>query len=263
MFAQSQAVEVRRCIGFVEAIGVRFTPIQVASSIKCPYCFRDIPSFWESLHRQERNGDYREGIEVRGDDSREEFQIEWMTCINDECKQVIVRIRHSYSVHGLNPTIEDWFAVPRKRASRPIDPLVPDKFSKPYIRASLILEDAPDMSGVLARRILQDLLKTYAGRTEYKLEDQIDRFIEDRAHPSRYKDNLHVLRDMGNFGAHTKTNKLTDEIVDISPEEAEWTLDVIDGLLDYFIISNEKDRLRHEAWERKRGPQNPPIKKSK
>ena len=41
------------------------------------------------------------------------------------------------------------------------------------------------MSGVLSRRILQDLLKEYAGRDEYKLEDRIDKFIDDAAFSAR------------------------------------------------------------------------------
>jgi hypothetical protein len=157
---------------------------------------------------------------------------------------------------------EEWFAVPRKRAPRPVDQRVPEEFSKRYIRACLILEDAPDMSGVLSGRILQDLLKKYAGRSEYKLEDQIDNFIADEKHPSHVKDNLHHLRDIRNCAAHTKANKETGEIVEVGMTEAAWTLEVIDGLFDYFIVSREKDRERREAWEKKRGPLNQPIKKS-
>lgn len=258
MFSQ-QSAEVRRLVAFVKAVGVRFTPVQVANSIKCPYCFRDTPSFWEPLYTLDRNGNTKQGIEWKDNDS---FNIEWMSCISDECDQVIVRIRRTRHIGSSEPIVEDWFAVPRKRSPRPIDPLVPDKFSKTYVRASLILEDAPDMSGVLSRRILQDLLETYAGRSEYKLEERIDKFIDDPAHPSNVKDNLHSLREIGNFGAHTKANKETGDIVDIGLGEAEWTLAVIDGLFDYFIIGPERNRSRREEWERKRGPLNPPGKKS-
>ncbi len=40
-----------------------------------------------------------------------------------------------------------------------------------------------------------------------------------------------------------------------------WALDVIDGLLDYFIVAPEKNRQRKAAWEKNRGPQSPPPKK--
>jgi hypothetical protein len=265
MLSQFKSAEVQRLVAFLRVVGMRFRPDRVANSIKCPHCSQEVPSNWEPLYTLDRNSNPKEGIELRDENGRpyERFDIEWITCFREKCGQVIVRVRRAQ----LDPRNfdllpgEEWLAVPRKRAPRSIDPLVPEKFSKPYIRASLILEDAPDMSGVLSRRILQDLLEKYASRSEYKLEERIDKFIEDSTHPSNVKDNLHHLRDIGNFGAHTKANKETGEVVEVGAEEAEWTLDVIDGLFDYFIVGPEKNRERREAWEKKRGPLNQPIRK--
>jgi uncharacterized protein DUF4145 len=181
-----------------------------------------------------------------------------MACFNPACLQVIVRMRKHLIGIASSAQNEEWLAIPRKKPSRPIDPLVPDRYKLSYVKASLILTDAPDMSGILSRRILQDLLKEYAGRSEYKLEDQINYFINDPNYPSHIKDNLHHLRDIGNFAAHTKENKLTGAIVEVGVEEAGWALEVIDGLFDYFIVGPEKNRQRRAEWERKRGPQNPP-----
>lgn len=280
MLSLLEQTEVRRLVAFLRTTGTRFTPTQMAESksIKCPYCFCDIPTYWEPLYTLDRNSNPTEGFtHCRGAQSfadepfaeepfaGEKYNFDWTVCFRDECRQVIVRVRKRLTDlrSGDEYQSEEWFAVPRKRAPRPIDPLVPEEFSKPYIRASLILEDAPDMSGVLSRRILQDLLEKYAGRSEYKLEDRIDKFIEDSAHPSNIKDNLHHLRGIGNFAAHTKSNKETGEIVEVGAEEAEWTLDVIDGLFDYFIVGPEKSRKRRIAWDLRRGPQNPVAKKKK
>jgi hypothetical protein len=232
-----------------------------------PVLLARYPCHWQPLYRLNQNGDPQEGIELRDDDDGrpyQKFDIHWMQCFSDDCRQLIVRVsKAKLDRRNSEPSsIEEWLAVPRKRAPRRIDPFVPEEFSKPYIRASLILEDAPDMSGVLSRRILQGLLKTYAGRSEYKLEEQIDKFIEDSAHPSNVKDNLHYLREIGNFAAHAKANKETGEIVEIGPQEAEWTLEVIDGLFDYFVVAPEKNRQRRASWELKRGPQNPVAKKN-
>jgi hypothetical protein len=41
------------------------------------------------------------------------------------------------------------------------------------------------------------------------------------------------------------------KILEVSREEAEWTLDVIDGLIDYFIVGPEKDRLRRAGFDKK------------
>ena len=242
----------------------------MAETLKCPHCGHAIPALWHPLYRLDNSRDSHEGIyhHPREDDPLgEKLFFDYMACFNDECRQVIVRIRRILIAKvGKNPVIEgpeeSWFAIPRKPAPRPIDPLVPDDFKQRYAKAALILEDAPEMSGVLSRRILIDLLGRYANRTEYKLEDQINKFIEDPAYPSGLKDNLHHLREIGNFGAHTKENKSTGDVVEIGAEEAAWTLDVIDGLFDYFIVGPEKNRLRREAWEKKRGPQNSPAKKT-
>jgi len=47
---------------------------------------------------------------------------------------------------------------------------------------------------------------------------------------------------MGNWTAHTKTNKDDQaEIIEASHEEAEWSLEIVDRLFDYFIIGPERD----------------------
>jgi hypothetical protein len=66
-----------------------------------------------------------------------------------------------------------------------------------------------------------------------------------------FKDNLHYLREIGDFAAHTQKDKKTNEIINASPEEAEWTLTVIDSLFEYFIVAPEKDRIRREGVDEK------------
>ncbi|MHB8380749.1 MAG: DUF4145 domain-containing protein [Candidatus Binataceae bacterium] len=226
-----------------------------------------MPAYWEPLYTQDQRGDYQKGFTcgVRGKPFYgDKYEFDWMVCFNDACKQVIVRVQKRLIAFQTSEVLseDEWYAVPRKGQPRTIDPLVPDRYKLPYVKASLILEDAPDMSGVLSRRILQDLLKEYAGRDEYKLEDRIKNFVEDTSFScSTVKENLHHLREIGNFAAHTKENNLTSETVEIGPDEAAWALDVIDGLFDYFIVGPEKNRQKRTAWEQKRGPQNPPSAK--
>jgi len=258
MLSQSNKEAGRRLLALLRALGVRFSPIlmTVSNSFRCPYCSHDMPARWTPLYSLDDAGDTRAGITHLADDSLfvgEKVEIDWMACFNNECNQIIVRIRKGLvDVRvGMTYSSEEWLAVPRKRASRPIDPLVPDEFSKPYVRASLILEDAPDMSGILSRRILADLLKKYANRPEKNLTNQIDAFFKETAHPSRVKENLHHLREIGNFGAHTQTDRATDEIIDVSPDEAEWTLNVLDGLFDYFIVGPERDKQRRASFDAK------------
>ena len=60
---------------------------------------------------------------------------------------------------------------------------------------------------------------------------------------------LHHFREVGDFGAHTQEDQEEPEttVIDVDRDEAEWTLDLVDRLFDYFIITPAKD----EAIKRK------------
>jgi uncharacterized protein DUF4145 len=235
--------------------------------VKCPFCGENTPELWQHFVAVTNwKGEVLQApvfsVTMEPADERfynAEIWINWMVCPNESCKEIIVRIRRELSPYRdklFRPGFkfdEKWIAVPRKPFPRPIDPLVGDPYRRDYMEASLILDDSPRMSSVLSRRILQDLLEQFAGRTEYKLEDRIDNFIADTKYPSSIKDNLHHLRDIANFSAHTKTNKATGEIIEVDRDEAEWTLEVVDGLFDYFIVAPERDKQRRTNWDAKRG----------
>jgi hypothetical protein len=134
--------------------------------------------------------------------------------------------------------------------------------ARDYREATFIIEDSPRMSSVLSRRILADLLEKYAGLTQYDLAARIDAFIKDTGHPSRHRENLHYLREIGNFSAHTKTDT-NGSIIEVSAEEAEWTLRVVLGLFDYFIVGPKTDEtIRARIDEKLKAAGRKPIKKS-
>lgn len=58
------------------------------------------------------------------------------------------------------------------------------------------------------------------------------------------------LREMADFGAHTQTAE-EDEIIGVTRDEAEWTLNVLDGMFEHFIVEPERDRLVRESWDEK------------
>jgi hypothetical protein len=119
---------------------------------------------------------------------------------------------------------------------------VPNEFADDYVEAKVILADSPRMSAVLSRRILADLLKKYAGLTNFKLSDRINAFINNPAHPSRIKQNLHYLREIADFGAHTMTDS-EDRVINATADEAEWTLKVVDDLFDYSSLALKRMRI--------------------
>lgn len=64
--------------------------------------------------------------------------------------------------------------------------------------------------------------------------------------PSRLADDLHAVRVVGNFGAHPIKSKSTGEIVDVEPGEAEWNLDVLEALFDFYFVEPEKAKQRRD-----------------
>ena len=60
-----------------------------------------------------------------------------------------------------------------------------------------------------------------------------------------------ILREIGDFGGHTQKDQTTGEIIEITAKEAEWTLTVIDGLFDYFIVGPARDKQRRAEFDKK------------
>jgi hypothetical protein len=228
--------------------------------MRCPYCSFQIPPLWNPLVcLHDINGmmtnNPRENISAVAPDSTiVESRLQWMQCPNEKCHEILVGVSQiRYDAH-LGPDSgmpTNWFAVPRRQAPRPLDSLVKGRFRQDYLEASSILADSPRMSAALSRKILADVLEKYAGRSEFNLEQRIDEFYKDPQYPTSIKGNLHHLREIGNFGVHTQTDKSTGEIIDVTLEEAEWTLTVLDGLFEYFIVGPEKDKQRRIEFDEK------------
>lgn len=183
-------------------------------------------------------------------------RIEWMRCANPKCKQIVVQA-YEQNVFwsggmGTGPS-QTWFAVPRQASGRQVHPaaLASDKdLAELYSEASLILDISPRASAVLSRRVLADLLKKYAGRNEHLLADRIDGFNKDSTHPSGLRDNLHYLRAIGNFAAHTQEDDQAN-VVDVDREETQWTLDIVERLFDYFVVTPARDAAIRAEMDKK------------
>jgi hypothetical protein len=245
----------------------------------CPFCSQPIQELfqpfcaitdWEGRSLPQPTRGARTITETRKRISAHvDVQLYWAIC--PKCRELMVKIHKAvaYATKGASrehvaklPTVEtDWLALPQRKTVPLISSLIPDGMARDYREAYLILEDCPRMSGVLARRIVADLLEKYAGITEYTLAKAIDKFIADTKHPSRHRGNLHYLREIGDFSAHTKTDQ-KGNIIEISAEEAEWTLRVVSGLFDYFIVAPATDdAIRSRIDQKLKEANRKPIKK--
>lgn len=70
-----------------------------------------------------------------------------------------------------------------------------------------------------------------------------------------YLQDLHNIRDVGNFAVHPNKNKHTGEMVDVEPGEAEWLLDILDNLFSFYFVEPERKKKREVDWKNKKsGP---------
>lgn len=228
----------------------------------CPFCSQHTAGSWQSfyIHTDEigRQASPNSKIHVTTPGNKKPaanvvVQMTWLRCQNTDCQEIIVQ-----AMRIEDGTPETWLAVPKLKAKPKLDGLVIDPFRKDYFEAHTILEDSPRMSAVLSRRLLADLLEKYAGQKQFSLAKRIDAFVGDTHHPHWLRQNLHYLREIGDFGAHTQEHQdpstpLPDaqRIIDVDKVEAEWTLQVVSELFDYFIVAPAKDKAMHTAFDKK------------
>jgi hypothetical protein len=195
-----------------------------------------------------------------GDDQRESLKFDWMRCEDEACRQTVVRLHETtveWTAHAPIQHTDTRFVYPLG-ASSPRDPLpeiVPKSMRSDYEEAAAILDISPRMTTVLTSKVLYDLLEKYAGIAEYTLNGSIKKFVADTSHPKRIRQNLGHWREIRDFSAHTKRNQNPEDeefgqIIEAGREEADWTLDTLDTLFEYFITQPATDERLRAKWDR-------------
>ncbi len=138
---------------------------------------------------------------------------------------------------------------------------VPSEFAVDYKEAAAVLPLSPKASAALSRRCLQHLLREKAGVARADLAREIDEVISKGTLPSHLADAIDAIRNIGNFAAHPVKSAATGEVVPVEPGEAEWTLDVLDGLFDFYFVQPAQLEKRRDALNSKLAAAGkPPIK---
>lgn len=224
--------------------------------MKCPHCLVEVnPNFKE---------------EYLGNDSQGFYSVYYMNCPNPNCKKLIIDFaKGNQGQKGYNTNsiirideITSRISINPLSSKRPPAPPIVDKiFSEDYKEACLILPFSPKASAALSRRCLQSILREKANVKKADLSKEIQEVIDSNKLPSHLAESIDAIRNIGNFAAHPVKSNSTGEIVEVEFGEAEWLLDVLEALFDFYFVQPENLRLKREELNKKLSDAGKPLMK--
>ncbi|RIE17685.1 DUF4145 domain-containing protein [Candidatus Cryosericum septentrionale] len=158
-----------------------------------------------------------------------DYSLRWVDC--PHCHGIVITLIH----HPKGESSRETLIYPLNSKRAPVSPEVPPAIKADYDEAALILPLSSKGSAAISRRCLETVLVS-AGRAtpEKKLSQQIDEVGSQL--PGYLVKMLDQVRTIGNFAAHPDKDATTAAIIDVEPGEAEWNLDVLDELFDFYYV---------------------------
>lgn len=200
--------------------------------MKCSHCLIDFHDTWSELLWAQGRVDANN---IRG--------VAFTQC--SACKKLTFRL----VLGGNNPVGQ--IIWPKEPARAALPAIVNEAFASDYREACTVLADSPKASAALSRRCLQNLLREKAGVKSGNLNDEIEDVIKSRQLGSVLADQLHEVRVIGNFAAHPMKSTNTGEVIDVEPGEAEWLLETLEKLFDFYFVEPDRLAKRREEINRK------------
>ena len=151
------------------------------------------------------------------------------------CKKLIIYLDKN---NGMRVT--SMLVRPRGISRSPVPPEVPADIAEDYVESCLVLADSPKASAALSRRCLQNLLRNAARVKQGNLANEIEQVLNSGVLPTPLADSIDAVRNIGNFAAHPMKSQQSGNIVQVEPGEAEWNLDVLEMLFDFYYVQPAK-----------------------
>jgi hypothetical protein len=205
----------------------------------CPFCFVRYA------------GEIMEAPTVNSDSRGTYWKLKLREC--PECHEVNVTLEfYSPSITGAGIFCnKEILLYPRTGSRHSCSHEVPKEFADDYNEACLILDLSPKASAALGRRCLQHVLREKGEVTHGKLFNEIEEILSRKILPSNITESLHATRVIGNIAAHATDNVNSGDVMPVEVGEAEWILDTLEGLFDYYFISPAKTAQRKDAYNKK------------
>ncbi len=203
--------------------------------MKCLHCLENFFEKWEDVwSNKDVNGHWKIRI-----------------CTCPSCNKFIIELEKYHT--NLNVYTTKSLIRPKSITRAPLDQSVDPKFAEEYQEACIVLSDSPKASAALSRRCLQHLLREKESVTKGNLYDEIQEVLDKKNLPGHLAEGLNAVRIIGNFAAHPIKSDSTGEIVDVEPGEAEWNLDILEGLFDFYFVQPKILQTKRDALNEKLG----------
>ncbi len=200
--------------------------------MKCPHCL-------DSYHPQVKEFPL-------GDDKDENWMFFTQICPN--CKRFIMHLATLYPGGSIKTS---FLVYPKAMSRTPLSHDVPVEFANDYKEACLVINDSSKASAALSRRCLQNILREKAKVKPQDLSKEIDEVLSSKQLPSYLAEGIDAVRHIGNFAAHPIKSTSSIEVVDVEPGEAEWLLDLLEGLFDFYFIQPAELQRKRDALNKK------------
>lgn len=208
-----------------------------------------------------------------GHDSSGQWAIESYTCPKPDCKKFnlflingsIVRnnlaggFQVGINSSGMELINSRRLILPKNISRIPLGTSVPQSIMADYNEACIVLADSPKASAALSRRCLQQTLRLSAGIKPGDLSFEIQQVLDSNKLPSYLAENIDSIRNVGNFAAHPLKSTSTGEIVEVESGEADWNLEVLEMLFDFYFVQpaiakQKRDLLNAKLADMKKPP---------
>lgn len=199
------------------------------------------------------------GINLDSVEGLLKYELQGIVCPNPTCKKASITLKTEElaNLYGQLTTIYGTSRFKRiipsqqKERAKNYPPYIPSPIMNDYREACAIADLSPKASATLARRCLQGMIRDFWKVKADTLFNEIQA-IEEKVDPVVWEA-IDGVRKVGNIGAHME--KDINLIVDVSPEEADLLIEMIEMLLDdWYVARHEKQqklqRIKEVAAEK-------------
>lgn len=204
------------------------------SGFKCPFCGQNM-SINDSTFSRYLLTFYDSKLSLHERWSSPYLEVCIFKCPNDSCAKETVRVRGVNGYAGGNR-----INVFPDSSARQFPDYIPQQIRSDYEEACAIVNRSPKAAATLARRCLQGMIRDFWGICKGRLIDEINA-LQDKI-PAAQWAAIDAIRKVGNIGAHME--KDVNLIVDVTPEEAQTLISMIELLLDkWYVARYDEEQL--------------------